>query len=68
METIQFEDKLEPLGILTGVVLVLIGLGTLVGQPWATANSSVALVLQGIGIVVTIAIGVVLVRLSYVDG
>jgi hypothetical protein len=67
MDTISFEDKLEPLGILTGVLLVLIGLGTLIGQPWATANSSVALVLQGIGIVVTLAIGVALVRLSYVS-
>lgn len=67
METIQFEDTLEPLGIVTGVLLVLVGLGTLIGQPWATANSTVALVLQFVGIAVTVALGAVLVRLSYVS-
>jgi hypothetical protein len=67
MQTIQFADTLEPLGILAGVALVLIGLGTLVGQPWATANSTIALLLQLVGVVVTIAIGVGLAWLSYVD-
>ena len=67
METIQFEDKLEPLGILTGILLVFVGLGTLIGQPWTTANSTIALVLQFVGIVVTVAIGVALVGLSYVS-
>ncbi len=65
METIQFEDTLEPLGILTGALLVLIGLGTLVGQPWATANSTIAVVLQLVGVVVTVALGAGLVWLSY---
>lgn len=67
METIQFEDKLEPLGILTGVLLVFVGLGTLVGQPWATASSTVALVLQLVGVVVTVGIGAGLAWLSYVS-
>jgi hypothetical protein len=66
MEPIRFEDKLEPLGIFTGVLLVLVGLGSLVGQPWATANSTVALLLQGIGIILTVAVGAGLVWLSYV--
>lgn len=65
METIQFEDTLEPLGILTGVLLVLIGLGTLIGQPWATANSTIAVVLQLVGVVVTVALGAGLAWLSY---
>mgnify|MGYP000689980799 FL=1 len=65
METIQFEDSLEPLGMLTGVLLVLIGLGTLVGQPWATADSTIAVVLQLVGVVVTVALGAGLVWLSY---
>ena len=65
METIQFEDTLEPLGILTGVLLVLVGLGTLIGQPWATANSTIALLLQGVGIIATVGIGAGLAWLSY---
>ncbi|WP_340101050.1 hypothetical protein [Salinibaculum salinum] len=65
METIQFEDPLESLGMLTGVLLVLIGLGTLVGQPWATADSTIAVVLQLVGVVVTVALGAGLVWLSY---
>jgi hypothetical protein len=67
MEAIQFEDKLEPLGILTGAILVLMGLGTLVGQPWTTTGSAAVSVLQLLGVGLTVAIGVALAWLSYVQ-
>jgi len=67
MEAIQFEDKLEPLGILAGALLVLMGLGTLVGQPWTTASGTVVLLIQLLGVVLTIGIGVAVAWLSYVE-
>ncbi len=66
MEAIQFEDTLEPVGILTGALLVLMGLGTLIGQPWSTTNDTVVLLLQLLGVVLTVGIGVGLAWLSYV--
>lgn len=65
MRTIQFEDRLEPLGIAAGAVLVVMALGTLLGTPWATAGSTVVAVLQLVGVLVTAAIGVALAWLSY---
>lgn len=67
METIQFEDKLEPLGIASGVLLVVMALGTLVGMPWTTATSSAVAAVQVLGVFVTAGIGVALVWLSYED-
>lgn len=32
---LSFRDPLEPLGVLIGALLVLVGIGTLVGTPWA---------------------------------
>lgn len=61
----DFQDTLEPLGIGVGALLVLVGVGTLVGQPWATLNSTGALVLQLLGILALFAVGAGLAWLSY---
>ncbi len=51
-------DSLEPLGIAFGVLLVLIGIGTLVGTPWAYKSGSALLMLgQILGAVAAIGIG-----------
>jgi len=63
--TEQFEDLAEPLGIGIGVLLVLIGLGTVSGMPWATNNDIVASALQLIGVLLTIALGVGLAYVSW---
>ncbi|MEF8776671.1 MAG: hypothetical protein V5A43_09260 [Haloarculaceae archaeon] len=63
MATLEFADSLEPLGIVAGVLLVLFGLGTVVGQPWTT-KSPIAVLVQLIGVVAMIAVGVGLVWLS----
>lgn len=57
MEQLPFADRLELLGVLVGAFLVLAGLGTVVGQPWATAGSTVVAVLRILGALMAIAIG-----------
>lgn len=62
--TDRFEDGLEPVGIVAGVGLVLIGLATVAGQPWATKGDVLVAVIQVIAAVGTVAIGAALVWLS----
>lgn len=61
----RFDDSLEPLGVAAGAFLVLVGLGTVIGQPWATKPSVGALVFQLLGVVGTVAIGAGLIYLSW---
>jgi len=63
----RFDDRLEPVGIAVGVLLVLIGLGTVAGTPWTVKGDAIASVLQVIGVLLTIGIGVLLVWLSRTD-
>jgi hypothetical protein len=63
MATLDFEDQLEPLGILAGALLVIFGLGTIAGLPWETKPIAPFL-LQLVGVVAMIAIGAALVWIS----
>ncbi|PSP94223.1 hypothetical protein BRC91_06500 [Halobacteriales archaeon QS_4_62_28] len=63
--TERFEDISEPLGIGVGVVLVLIGLGTVSGAPWATNGDIVASILQILGVILTMALGAGLAYVSW---
>jgi len=56
--TDRFDDLTEPLGVGIGVLLVLIGLGTLSGMPWTTNGDIVASALQIVGVLLTIGLGV----------
>lgn len=60
----RFDDRLEPLGIGLGALLVLIGIATIAGFPWANKGDILASVLQVVGVLGTIGIGVLLVWLS----
>jgi protein-S-isoprenylcysteine O-methyltransferase Ste14 len=60
----QFEDRLELIGLGVGALLVLIGLGTLVGQPWTQTLSTLAWLGQVVGAVLAIGIGAGLVWLT----
>ncbi|QLH81031.1 hypothetical protein [Halosimplex pelagicum] len=60
-------DRLEPVGIAVGVLLVLVAVGTLVGAPWTTKGSVAASALQVVGAVATAAIGALLVWISRTD-
>ncbi|MFW6265824.1 MAG: hypothetical protein ACOC2A_03505 [Halanaeroarchaeum sp.] len=60
----RFADTLEPLGTVVGGLLVLMGLGTIVGMPWATNGDLAASIVQILGILATMGVGVGLVWLS----
>ena len=64
MNLIGFEDRLELFGLLAGAFLVIAGLGMLVNQPWATAIDTTTAIVQVVGIVATVAVGVVLVLVT----
>ena len=57
----EFEDALEPLGILAGGFVALVGLATLVGMPWRYYNNLGAAVGQIIGALLVVAVGLGLV-------
>jgi len=61
----RFADTLEPVGIVAGVLLVLVGLTTIAGQPWATKGDTVAVGLQVVAALLTAGIGVALVLVSH---
>ncbi|QPV64590.1 hypothetical protein I7X12_08250 [Halosimplex litoreum] len=66
-ETNRFSDRLEPVGIAVGVLLVLVAAATLAGTPWTTKGDVLASALQVVGAVGTAAIGALLVWLSRAD-
>ncbi len=58
-------DPLEPFGIVMGALLVLIGIATLVGTPWASKSGSALLMIgQIIGALSAIGIGAALAWIS----
>lgn len=61
------EDRLTAIGVGLGAFVIIAGLGTLLGLPWTTTEDTAAAAVQMVGIVVTIAIGVVLIALTYAD-
>lgn len=65
--TDRFDDRLEPVGIAVGVLLVLVGLGTVAGFPWATKGDALAAAIQVVGALATAAVGAGLVWLSRRD-
>lgn len=54
-------DRLELLGTLLGVFVVLTGLGGLAGMPWQTNPDLAAVALQLLGLVLTIGVGIALI-------
>ncbi|QGN07984.1 hypothetical protein Hrd1104_12210 [Halorhabdus sp. CBA1104] len=56
--TDRFADRLEPIGIVTGAFLVVVGLGTMAGQPWSTNGSALVSAVQLLGVAGMVAIGV----------
>lgn len=60
-----FDDSLDLYGVLVGVFVALVGLGTLVGMPWQYSNSTSVTVFQVLGALATIGVGAGLVWLSH---
>ncbi|WP_225332889.1 hypothetical protein [Halomicrobium urmianum] len=63
--TDHFDDALEPLGIAAGAFLVLMGLGTLLGAPWATNPNLGPVVITVLGALLSMVVGVGLAYLSW---
>ena len=66
--TDRFDDKLEPLGIAAGAFLVLAGLGTIAGAPWATNPDVLAVAISVLGSLATVVVGAGLAYLSWTGG
>ena len=64
MNLTGFEDRLELLGLLAGVFLVIAGLGMLANQPWSTTTNTTAALVQVVGIVAMVAVGAVTVLVT----
>ena len=54
---VEFEDKLEIVGLAAGIFLVLVGLGTLVWLPATPTESGLVTVFKIIGGLATVGIG-----------
>jgi len=67
MAAIDFDDRLEVLGVAVGVFLILGSLGTLSGMPWTTNPDTPAVLAQLLGIVLTIGVGAALVWIVRAD-
>jgi len=61
---VDLSDRREVLGLVVGALLVLVGLGTVVGQPWARVSNVAVAGGQIFGALVAIGIGVLLVLFS----
>lgn len=65
MNPFEFEDRLEILGVLAGVFVVVVALGTMLEPPWTTNESTVAAMIQTVGIVLSVVVGFLLIQVSY---
>ena len=61
-------DPLEPIGILAGVLLIVVGIGTLVTAPWTHSASALVPILRILGTIATIFVGVALLYVVRLDG
>jgi hypothetical protein len=64
LQDVEFEDRLEVLGLVTGAFLVLAGLATVAGTPWTHKASIVASAIQVLGALGTAGIGAGLIWLT----
>jgi uncharacterized membrane protein len=65
MSRLTSMDRLEVLGLVTGAFLVIVGIGTFLTPPWTTNSSTGAAMVQTLGIVLTIAVGALMMQLTY---
>jgi hypothetical protein len=64
LQDVEFEDRLEVFGLVTGAFLVLAGLATVAGAPWTHKASIAASILQVLGALGTAGVGAGLVWLT----
>ena len=62
---LPIRDRLDVVGSAAGAFVVLLGLATLLGQPWQYTGGAAVMSLQIFGALAAVAIGVGLVYLSH---
>ena len=67
MDGYTFEDKLELFGTLGGAFLIIMGLVALASTPWATTESTAAVLIQVLGILIVFALAVAMIGFTYAD-
>lgn len=67
MDIPSFDDRLGRLGLLAGGFVVLYGLAILVTMPWTTNESTGASIVQAVGILLTIAVGLLVIYVASTD-
>lgn len=58
---ISYDDRLEVLGLVVAAFVAVVAVGTLIGQPWATAGSTAAGLLQTVGLLLSFLVAAVIV-------
>jgi hypothetical protein len=67
MNRFEFQDRLEVLGVLAGAFVVIMALSTLVGLPWTTTESTTGAIVQVIGILLTLGLGIAVIVFTRTD-
>lgn len=61
-----FQDRLDVVSIPVGLFVIIVGLGTLLGQPWQyAAGGAPIMILQLLGALAAVGIGVGLIYLGH---
>ncbi len=61
-----FQDRLDVVSVPVGLFVIVVGLGTLLGQPWQyAAGGSVIMILQLLGALAAIGLGIGLIYLGH---
>ncbi|MXR52732.1 hypothetical protein GRX03_14100 [Halovenus sp. WSH3] len=61
---ISYDDKLAVLGLVAGGYVLVTVIGTLLGQPWATAAEGIVGLVQVVGILLSILVAAILVLVT----
>ncbi|WP_436903254.1 hypothetical protein [Halovenus halobia] len=61
---ISYDDRLEVLGLATAAFVAIVALGTLVGQPWATAEGTAPALVQTVGLLLSFLVAAVIVLVT----
>jgi hypothetical protein len=65
MNGYKFDDTLELLGLLGGGFVVVVALGTLIGVPWSTARTGGVGLVQTVGVLLTLLVGLGTIAIAY---
>lgn len=61
---ISYDDRLELLGLVAAAFVAIVALGTLVGQPWATASGTAVGLVQTVGVLLAFPVAAVIVLVT----